>query len=110
MKTDYEELYQERKERLNRAHNLKEPDRVPVNGSFGYFAAKYCGITIQESLTDYDKMRNAIIKTSVDFGYDSAGVSSGIYALPLVIAMMRDYGGIVPGMINIPLHEALGLS
>ena len=40
MKTDYEELYRERKDRLSRAYNLKEPDRVPVNGSFGYFAAK----------------------------------------------------------------------
>ena len=106
--TDYEELYKERRERLSRAYNLKEPDRVPINGSFGYFAAKYGGITIQESLTDYEKLRQAVIKTSVDFDYDTAAGGGGIYALPLVIAMMRDYGGIVPGMLNIPLHQTLG--
>lgn len=108
--TDYKELYRERRERLSRAYSLKEPDRVPISGSYGYFAARYGGITIQESLTDYDKLRKASIKTSVDFGFDTGGGGGGIYALPLVIAMMRDYGGIVPGMINIPLHEALGVT
>ena len=109
MTQDYEELYKQRKERLTRAYSLKEPDRVPLSGSFGYFATKYCGITIQESLTDYDKLRKAIVKTSVDFGFDTAGGGGGIYALPLVLAMMRDYDGIVTGMINIPLHKALGM-
>ena len=108
--TDYEELYRERRERLSRAYSLKEPDRVPVTGSYGYFAARYGGITIQESLTDYDKLREAAVKTSVDFGFDTGGGGGGIYALPLVVAMMRDYGGIVPGMLNIPLHETLGVT
>ena len=110
MTTDYEELYKERRERLSRAYNLKEPDRVPVSGSFGYFAARYGGITTQEFLTDYDKLRGAVVKTAVDFGFDTASGGGGIYALPLVIAMMRDYGGIVPGMINIPLHDVLGVT
>ena len=106
--TDYAELYRDRKERLSRAYSLKEPDRVPINGNFGYFAARYGGISIQESLTDYDKLRNAVVKTSVDFDYDTAAGGGGIYALPLVIAMMRDYDGIVPAMLNIPLHNTLG--
>lgn len=110
MSIDYEELYRERRERLSRAYSLKEPDRVPVTGSFGYFAARYGGITIQEALTNYEKLRHAIIGTSVDFGFDTGGGGGGIYALPLVIAMMRDYGGIVPGMLNIPLHRALGVT
>ena len=110
MRTDYEELFNERYERFNRAYNLKEPDRVPVNGSFGYFAARYGGISIQEFLTDYDKLRSAVVKTSLDFGFDTAAGGGGIYALPLVIAMMRNYGGIVPGMINIPLHGALDVT
>ncbi len=106
--TDYEELYKERRERLERAYSLKEPDRVPVHGSFSYFTPQYAGISIQEFLTDYDKLRAAIVKTSVDFGFDTAAGGGGIYALPLVVAMMRDHDGIVPGMLNIPLHKALG--
>jgi hypothetical protein len=110
MTIDYEELYNERSERLSRSFSLKEPDRVPINGSFGYFSARYGGISIQEFLSDYDKLREAVVKTSIDFNFDTAGGGGGIYALPLVIAMMRDYRGIVPGMINIPLHNVLGVN
>jgi hypothetical protein len=110
LNTGYEELYRERRERLTRAYSLKEPDRVPVTGSFGYFSALYGGITIQDFLTDYAKLKNAVIKTSVDFGFDTGGGGGGVYALPLVIAMMREYGGIVPGMINIPLHKTLAVT
>ena len=109
MTVDYEELHRERKDRLSRAYSLKEPDRVPLSSSFGFFAAKYGGITIQEALTDYDKLRKAVVKTSVDFDYDTAGGGGGIYSLPLVLAMMRDYNGIVPGMINNPLQKTLGM-
>ena len=106
---DYEEIYKQRRERLSRAYALKEPDRVPLSGSFGFFATKYGGITVEDSLTDYEKQRKAVVKTSVDFGFDTAAGGGGIYALPLVLAMMRDYDGIVTGMINIPLHKALGM-
>lgn len=109
MSVDHEELYKERKERLSRAYSLKEPDRVPLSSSFGFFAAKYGGISIQEALTDYDKLREAVVKTSVDFDYDTAGGGGGVYSLPLVLAMMRDYKGIVPGMINNPLQKSLGM-
>ena len=109
MSVDYEELYRERKERLSLAYDLKEPDRVPISSSFGYFAAKYARISIQDALTDYDKLRAAVVKTSVEFGYDTAGGGGGIYSLPLVLAMMRDYQGAVPGMINIPLQKTLGM-
>lgn len=109
MSVDYEELYRERKERLSRAYAIKEPDRVPLSSSYSYFAARYGGITIKEALTDYEKLKGAVVKTSVDFGYDTAGGGGGIYSLPLVIAMMRDYDGIVPGMINIPLQKTLGM-
>jgi hypothetical protein len=110
LNTEYEDLYRERKERLSRAYNMKEPDRVPLHGTYGYFAALYGGITIQEFLTDYEKLRAAVVKTSVDFGFDTGGGGGGIYALPLVIAMMREYGGIVPGMLNIPLHKTLDVT
>jgi len=109
LSVDYEELYRERKERLSQAYALKEPDRVPLSSSYSYFAARYGGCTIQEALTDYEKLRKAVVKTSVDFGFDTAGGGGGIYSLPLVLAMMRDYDGIVPGMINIPFQKALGM-
>lgn len=49
-----------------------------------------------------------MVKTSVNFGYDTASGGGGIYSLPLVVAMMREYG-IVPGMINNPLQRTLGM-
>jgi len=39
-----QELYQERKKRIDDAAQLRIPDRVPVDMSFGYFPAKYYGI------------------------------------------------------------------
>lgn len=68
-----EELYNLRKERLDRACDLKEPDKVPLLGSFGFFSASYSGISHHEFLFNYEKAHKAIVKTSVDFGYDTAG-------------------------------------
>lgn len=46
-----EELYQERNKRVSEAVRLQIPHRVPIVLSFGYFPAKYAGITCALTMT-----------------------------------------------------------
>lgn len=65
-----EGLFRERSLRVEDAVQLKVPDRVPVAPSFGFFYAKYAGITCEEAFYDYDKWVAAVKKTVVDFQPD----------------------------------------
>ena len=110
MSTDYEELHDQRRERLERAYDLKIPDRVPVTGVSSFFAAAYCGLSHREYLDDYEKSGQAAIKTSVDFGADTASRGGGgLGILPITLGLMREYGGLVPSSINGNLHDILGV-
>ena len=64
------ELYQEREKRVNDAVRLKEPDRVPVMSHFGFFPARYAGITFEEAMYDSDKMMKAWLKATIEFEPD----------------------------------------
>ena len=66
-----EELYQEREKRINDVIELKVPDRVPIIPAFGFFPAKYAGITCEDAMYDYDKMMVAWVKTMTDFQPDA---------------------------------------
>ena len=65
-----EELFQERSKRVEDAVQLKEPDRVPVAPTFGFFYAMYAGITPEEAHYDYDQWKMAIKKTVIDLQPD----------------------------------------
>lgn len=65
-----EQLYQEREKRINDAIQLKEPDRIPVMSLFGFFPAKYKGITFKEAMYDPDKIMKAWVDTMVEFQPD----------------------------------------
>lgn len=67
-----EQLYQEREKRVTDAIQLKIPDRVPISTIFGYFPAKYAGITCEDAFYDYDKWLMAYKKTVLDFEPDIA--------------------------------------
>ncbi len=69
------ELYSEREKRINDAITLKKPDRVPVWGFFGSFAAQYSGITHKEEQYDLEKHNEADWKVCVDFEPDLASRS-----------------------------------
>jgi len=109
MSEEYEGLYAERKERLDRATALKEPDRVPVIGNFGDFTAAYGGISSYEFIFDYEKASQAAIKTSVDFGFDTGAGLSRLGALPFTLAFLREYDGLAPIWVNGPVHDILGV-
>lgn len=71
MKKSAEELYYERKKRVEDAIALKVPDRVPIwfqDASF--FPAKYTGMTFREAMYESDRIFSAYIKTFIDFEPD----------------------------------------
>jgi hypothetical protein len=65
-----EELYWEREKRVLDVIQLKVPDRVPVSTGFGYFPAKYAGVTVKDAFYDYQRWRQAYRKTVLDFEPD----------------------------------------
>jgi uroporphyrinogen-III decarboxylase len=70
MKKTAEELYKERDQRVTDAILLKIPDRVPVQASFGCFAARWSGIPCSTAYYDYDRWLEAFKKACVDFAPD----------------------------------------
>ena len=77
-----EQLLKEREKRLSDTIQLKIPDRVPVEMSFGYFPGKYTGITCKAAYYDFDAWLEATRKTILDFEPDALchvqGISPGL--------------------------------
>jgi uroporphyrinogen-III decarboxylase len=69
MKTS-QELYQEREKRVLDAMALKKPDRIPIMVMFGFFPARYIGVTLQELMYDPDKVWDAQWKVMTEFQQD----------------------------------------
>jgi uroporphyrinogen-III decarboxylase len=69
MKTP-EELYAEREKRVLDAIALKKPDRVPIMVMFGFFPARYLGMTVEDVMYDPEKLWKAQWKTMVEFQQD----------------------------------------
>ncbi len=65
-----EELYREREKRVNDAIALGVPDRVPIMVLFGFFPAKYSGMTVEEVMYDPEKLGEAQLKTILEFKPD----------------------------------------
>jgi hypothetical protein len=68
------ELLQERNKRVADVIALKVPDRVPMEISFSYFPAVYCGLTCEAAYYDYDGWLAACKKTLQDMGEDISRV------------------------------------
>ncbi|MGB9920665.1 MAG: uroporphyrinogen decarboxylase family protein [Moorellales bacterium] len=81
-------LYQERLRRVQEAVALRVPDRVPVTVSWGFFPARYCGITFQEFMYEPEKILQAAIKVHEEFAPDLAQNPFGLYYLgPMLEAL-----------------------
>jgi uroporphyrinogen-III decarboxylase len=71
MNEDAAELYRQRERRINDAIALREPDRVPVMCIFGFFPARFAGITFEDAMYDYDKTMQAWVDAMVEFQPDA---------------------------------------
>lgn len=65
-----ERRYEERKKRVDDAVALRIPDRIPIVPTFGFFPAKYAGMTCEEVMYDLDKMWDAEWKVIKEFEPD----------------------------------------
>ena len=64
-------VYQQKLNRIEDAVHLRKPDRVPIILEFGYFVARYAGITYQDLIYDPIKCAAAYRKTVADFAPDA---------------------------------------
>jgi hypothetical protein len=64
------ELYRQREKRVNDAIALRVPDRVPLLVFFGFFPAKYSGMSVEEVMYDPEKLGEAQFKTILEFKPD----------------------------------------
>ena len=71
-----EQLCQEREKRVMDAIEMRIPDRVPIVTTFGYFPARYCGLTFEAAWYDYDAWLAAYKRTLMDFQPDMVFVQS----------------------------------
>jgi hypothetical protein len=71
MNKSSEEPYKERLERIEDATLLKKPDRVPILLEFGYFIARYSGITYRDTIYNHTKCVQAYQKTVTELEPDA---------------------------------------
>jgi hypothetical protein len=65
-----EEAYRKRARRIADCIMLKEPDRVPIHPSFGFFPYAYSGFTCEDGMFDSEKSIKAFKKAILDFQPD----------------------------------------
>jgi len=103
MKKSAEELYHEREKRVADVLEMKVPDRVPLEIAFGYFPAKYAGISCEAAYYDYAGWLAACKKTLRDFGADISGVQGFFPGSVLEIVAPRSMAW--PGHGTSPMHS-----
>ena len=58
---DAEAAYRERTGNIRAAFEMKEPARVPVFPSEGFFPASHAGLTMKDALYEYERVAQAIL-------------------------------------------------
>src|SRR3989339_423213 len=103
-----EQRYEERERLVRDAIALREPSRVPVLLTLGYFSAKYVGIPTATAYYDPIRYRAAVRKTIIDMEPDifqsSNGNSSGEVMDALLPTQTRWPGGPLPDNVS---HQAI---
>jgi uroporphyrinogen-III decarboxylase len=88
MKEDAAELYRQREKRVNDAIALRVPDRIPIEVLFGFFPAKYSGMTVEEVMYDPEKLGEAQLKTILEFKPDMDQNPYGIRFLGPILEVL----------------------
>ena len=70
MNNDAAEMYRQREKRVEDAIALRVPDRVPIEVLFGFFPAKYAGMTVEEVMYDPERMWESQWKVLTEFEPD----------------------------------------
>lgn len=103
-----QELYHERKKRMDDAIALRVPDRVPIwfqDASF--FPAKYAGITFKEAMYDSDKVFSAYKRTFLDFEPDFFfNPGHALHTPGEALEIMDCKQVLLPGQQGIPVNHS----
>jgi len=83
-----EKLYRDREKRVMDAIALRVPDRIPIEVLFGFFPAKYSGMTIEEVMYDPEKLLQAQMKTLLEFQPDMEQNPFGIRFLGPILGVL----------------------
>lgn len=70
MTTSPKQLYKKRERRVLDAIELKKPDTIPILPMFGFFMARYSGVSARDVMYDPDTLFEAQWKTLIDFQPD----------------------------------------
>jgi hypothetical protein len=103
MNKNYQQNLLDREIRFSEAIQLKIPDRVPLEISFGYFPARYAGITCEAVYYDYEKWLAACKKTLTDFGEDISRVQP--FFPGTVLELLDEKPMTWPGHGSSPMHS-----
>jgi len=108
-----EELFKERKERLEKAYRGKQPDRVPFTPSIGIdLAARYAGVTVADFCFNWDTQVEVALKWGRDFnvdGVDGAPTTTPGLEMYLLLLVWADYSELAPRFRFLmgPYHDVL---
>ncbi|MEM2740320.1 MAG: uroporphyrinogen decarboxylase family protein [Candidatus Bathyarchaeia archaeon] len=101
----------ERLERLVKAIQVREPDRVPIilTGCPPGFALRYAGVTGYQYYYDYVDGWRAIVKFARDFPVDSIFFEVGVEGHVLAIAFpeVSEFMAATAGHLTGPMHDIL---
>jgi hypothetical protein len=107
MEKTAQELYREREKRVADAVQMKVPDRVPLEIAFGYFPAKYLGITCEAAYYDYEGWLAAAKKTLLDFEADVPNVQGFFPGKVLELISPRSMAWPGHGTSALHSHQAI---
>ena len=98
-----EEAYKKRARRISDAVQLKVPDRIPVELTFGIFPALYTGYTAEDVLFDRDKNFESYKRAMMDFQPDTCRFRA---AQGTILEFMDCKQVVLPGR-GIPVYSNL---
>jgi hypothetical protein len=84
-----ERAFKDRAQMFKDAVQLRKPQRVPIALNVGTFPFLYSGVTVEEGMYDYDKLRVAMQKFNADFEADT--LTSCILTGPGKVFDILDY-------------------
>jgi len=90
-------LLEERKKRIDDAVALREPDRVPITATGQCYPIYNAGYTVADTLYDFDKQADSVIKFATQYEPDAASGGTTIPGHGPALELLRPKNLVWPG-------------
>ena len=90
-------ILEERQKRIDDAIALREPDRIPITATGQCYSIYNAGYTMADSVYDFDKLTDAVIKYAVQYEPDAAGGLSTLPGLGPILELIGPKNLVWPG-------------